>query len=749
MTNDDQSTRPVPPSASLTADPLVGTVFEGKYQILAKLGEGGMGVVYRAHHVHMDVDVAIKFLHHNLTEDPSILERFKREARAAVRINHPNATTVMDFGVLPDNTAYLVMEYLEGESLRDRIYRHTMTAAEAIEILSETCGAVDAAHKRGVIHRDLKPDNIFLKREADGKEIVKVLDFGIAKLRDKGEASHASLTEAGMLIGTPHYMSPEQCHGLELDPRSDVYSLGVIAYELLAGELPFSAPTSLGIVLKHINEEPRPLFIVNPNIPRELEKVVLRALSKRPDNRPATAGQFARELEAACAGNDVVATANLEGEGVAFHTSMLSSPALVEEDRAETTDAPAIQTSLMSSPLGHAETSDAISVWHTQDGATRETMANRAGPVQIKEKSRTAPREESGTLIASSSSLAKEEAYVPAAAKPQVAEHAGGTLKMGAPNQPGVRVAQAIASPASSSVTSALISSVFSARNVAIGVVAVIALAIGAYVLVPRSGLVNPSGNINSGPPSPPPAPKFVLPENMIEIKGGTFTMGRNSGARTSLDETPSHEVTVKPFAIGKYEVTRKEYADYLVATGTRPPSDWKDGKYEPGTDQFPVVNVSWDDATAYCQWLSQKTGLSYRLPSEAEWEFAARSDDQRLYPWGNTFDPRNANTDTLEVRLPLAVDSIQQAGDTSPFKVMGMAGNVSEWTASDYQLYPNSAAKPDINFGKKQLKILRGGNYSAPKESSTTTCRQWLESTSKDAFLGFRLALDLPQSAK
>ncbi|HND20431.1 MAG TPA: bifunctional serine/threonine-protein kinase/formylglycine-generating enzyme family protein, partial [Acidobacteriota bacterium] len=721
MTNDDQSTRPVPPSASLTADPLVGTVFEGKYQILAKLGEGGMGVVYRAHHVHMDVDVAIKFLHHNLTEDPSILERFKREARAAVRINHPNATTVMDFGVLPDNTAYLVMEYLEGESLRDRIYRHTMTAAEAIEILSETCGAVDAAHKRGVIHRDLKPDNIFLKREADGKEIVKVLDFGIAKLRDKGEASHASLTEAGMLIGTPHYMSPEQCHGLELDPRSDVYSLGVIAYELLAGELPFSAPTSLGIVLKHINEEPRPLFIVNPNIPRELEKVVLRALSKRPDNRPATAGQFARELEAACAGNDVVATANLEGEGVAFHTSMLSSPALVEEDRAETTDAPAIQTSLMSSPLGHAETSDAISVWHTQDGATRETMANRAGPVQIKEKSRTAPREESGTLIASSSSLAKEEAYVPAAAKPQVAEHAGGTLKMGAPNQPGVRVAQAIAPPASSSVTSALISSVFSARNVAIGVVAVIALAIGAYVLVPRSGLVNPSGNINSGPPSPPPAPKFVLPENMIEIKGGTFTMGRNPGPGVPLDETPAHQVPVKAFAIGKYEVTCKEYAEFIKESGYPAPSNWKDNRYAPGEENLPVTNVSWEDATQYCQWLAKKTGLAYRLPTEAEWEYAARSDDQRIYPWGNTFYKDNANTSELKFERPLEINSPKHADDKSAFGVLGMAGNVSEWTASDRSLYPSSTA-PSFPDPGETRKIARGGNYIGPKEGATST---------------------------
>ncbi|MBI4748863.1 MAG: SUMF1/EgtB/PvdO family nonheme iron enzyme [Acidobacteria bacterium] len=745
MTNDDQSTRPVPPSASLTTDPLIGTVFDGKYQILAKLGEGGMGAVYRAHHVHMDVDVAIKFLHHNLTEDPSILERFKREARAAVRINHPNATAVMDFGVLPDNTAYLVMEYLEGESLRDRIYRHTMTAAEAIEILSEACAAVDAAHKRGVIHRDLKPDNIFLKREADGKELVKVLDFGIAKLRDKGEPSHASLTEAGMLIGTPHYMSPEQCHGLELDSRSDVYSLGVIAYELLSGELPFNAPTSLGIVLKHINEEPRPLYIVNPNIPRELEKVVLRALSKRPDNRPSTAGQFAQELEAACAGNDVVSTANLEGEGIAFHTSMLSSPALVEEDRAETTDAPAIQTSLMSSPLGHAETSDAISVWHTQDGVPRETIANRAAPVKIQEKPRTVPREESGTLIASSSSLAKAEAYVPATAKPQLIEHSGGTLKMGAPHQPPRSPVGSISS-ADVPVPNP-ISTIFSIRNIAIATIMFVALVTGVLMVLPSSVLLKPAATITPEPPPQPP--KFVLPENMVEIKGGTFMMGRNPGPGVPLDETPAHQVSVKDFAIGKYEVTCKEYAEFIKDSGYPAPSNWKDNRYAPGEENLPVTNVSWEDATKYCEWLAKKTGLSYRLPTEAEWEYAARSDDQRIYPWGNTFYTDNANTFELSLKRPLEINSPKHADDKSAFGVLGMAGNVSEWAATDYSPYPQSKAPPDPNLGKRQLKITRGSNFWGVKTNATTTYRQWDQPTVRQPYIGFRLVLDLPKDQK
>ncbi|MBX7219754.1 MAG: SUMF1/EgtB/PvdO family nonheme iron enzyme [Blastocatellia bacterium] len=726
MSNEEPLSNPTPSQPGVTAqiDPLLGTLFEAKYKIVAKLGEGGMGAVYRAHHIHMDLDVAIKFLHESMTSDPQILERFKREAKAAGRISHPNATQVMDFGVLGNNTAYLVMEYLEGESLRERLYRQKLPLKEAVGILSQACAAVDAAHKKGVIHRDLKPDNIFLKRQEEGHETVKVLDFGIAKLRDiSGENQSTNLTEAGMLIGTPHYMSPEQCHGHELDPSSDIYSLGVIAYEMFAGELPFRAPTSLGIVLKHINEEPPPLYLANPQIPREVEKVVLRALSKNPTRRPETAAQFARELEAAAAGNDIISTNQLDGAAAPFRTSMLASQSMAADLVQTREDAPALSTSMMSSPLTGGSTTAETARFDTGDGPNRRTLLNRS----VAPRPTTPSGTENPTLLPPTNTPSSSKRAV----TPVEMEmpFPGGTRKMvsDAPpysNLPAVKPAGSLAFKA--------------------GLATVALLAVGAvgYAIYPKKAGTGAPATIKVVENVPPAGPK--IPEGMVLIEGGTFTMGRDSGPGTSPDETPAHEVPVKTFTIGKYEVTCKEYAEFVKAANYPAPKDWQGGTYPAGKDQYPVVNVSWEDAAAYCKWLKEKTGLPYRLATEAEWEYAARGKDKRIYPWGDYFDPRFANLKEAQVTLPVAVDSVSQAQDLSPFKIVGMAGNVSEWTGSDYDLYPNSQAKPDDNKGKKVLKIGRGGNFASKKETSTTTYRQWYEPTEKYEFFGFRTALDV-----
>lgn len=726
MSNEESLSNSAPPQPGTTAqiDPLLGTLFEAKYKIVAKLGEGGMGAVYRAHHIHMDLDVAIKFLHESMTSDPQILERFKREAKAAGRISHPNATQVMDFGVLGNNTAYLVMEYLEGESLRERLYRQKLPLKEAVAILSQACAAVDAAHKKGVIHRDLKPDNIFLKRQEEGHETVKVLDFGIAKLRDKsGENQSTNLTEAGMLIGTPHYMSPEQCHGHELDPSSDIYSLGVIAYEMFAGELPFRAPTSLGIVLKHINEEPPPLYLANPQIPREVEKVVLRALSKNPTHRPETASQFARELEAAAEGNDIISTNQLDGSAASFRTSMLASQSIAADLVQTMEDAPALSTSMMSSPLTGGHTTAETARFDTSDPPNnRRTLLNRS----VAPRPATPPGTENPTLLAPANTPSSSNRGV----TPVEMEmpFPGGTRKMvsDAPSQSNLPVVK----PAGSLVFKA-------------GLATVALLVVGAvgYAIYPRNAGTGAPATIKVVENVPPASPK--IPEGMVLIEGSTFTMGRDPGPKVSLDETPAHEVTVKTFAIGKYEVSCKEYAEFVKATGYPVPQDWRDGTYPAGKDQYPVTFVSWDDGSAYCKWLKDKTGLPYRLPTEEEWEYAARGKDKRMYPWGDEYDPRFANIRVTETTLPVAVDSMSQAQDLSPFKIVAMTGNVSEWTASDYNLYPNSQGKPDRNKGKKILKIGRGGNFGSQKETSTTTYRQWYESTEKHEFLGFRIALD------
>jgi serine/threonine protein kinase len=280
-------------------DPLVGHTLDDKYHLEARLGIGGMGTVYRARHLLIDRPVAVKVLNQRFVEDEAARTRFRREARAAGRLQHTNAVTVTDFGESHDGYVYLVMELLEGRTLRDVLAKEApLDAARAVSLMLQVSAAVAAAHEAGIIHRDLKPANIFIVQRAEVPAVVKVLDFGIAKLAaeflDEDEAM--TLTQVGAMIGTPRYMSPEQCDGAELTPASDVYSLGVILYEMLTGTVPFSGTTPLSIAMKHITEPPRPPSEFVSSIPPALEQVVLHTLEKNPRDRPANAAGFRREL---------------------------------------------------------------------------------------------------------------------------------------------------------------------------------------------------------------------------------------------------------------------------------------------------------------------------------------------------------------------------------------------------------------------------------------------------------------------
>ncbi|HEX7315553.1 MAG TPA: serine/threonine-protein kinase [Pyrinomonadaceae bacterium] len=280
-------------------DGMLGLVLDDKYRLDERLGEGGMGTVYRATHLLIERHVAVKVLSPRLVTDDAAKERFRREARAAGRLQHSNAVAVTDFGETRDGLVYLVMELLEGKPLREVLARDApLDPARAVSLMLQTAAAVEAAHEAGIIHRDLKPGNIFLVQRPDSPYIVKVLDFGIAKIAaDDGEFNPVdTLTGTGVMIGTPRYMSPEQCDGAQLTPSSDVYSLGVILYEMLTGQTPFSGVSPLALALAHSSESPRPPREVVASIPPALEAVVLHALEKAPEARPADAGEFRREL---------------------------------------------------------------------------------------------------------------------------------------------------------------------------------------------------------------------------------------------------------------------------------------------------------------------------------------------------------------------------------------------------------------------------------------------------------------------
>ncbi|MCA1594008.1 MAG: serine/threonine-protein kinase [Acidobacteria bacterium] len=284
----------------IPVDPLVGRVLDDKYRLDARLGEGGMGTVYRATHLLIDRPVAVKVLNSRLVTDEDARERFRREARAAGRLQQSNAVAVTDFGETRDGLVYIVMELLEGSPLRELLALEApLDPARAVSMMLQVSAAVAAAHEAGIIHRDLKPGNIFIVQRPHAPHIVKVLDFGIAKLgADGGGDANPlnTLTGTGVMIGTPRYMSPEQCDGAPLTPASDVYSMGVILYEMLTGQTPFNATTPLALALKHSSEQPRPLRELVATVPPALEAVVLHSLEKNSQERPADARAFRQEL---------------------------------------------------------------------------------------------------------------------------------------------------------------------------------------------------------------------------------------------------------------------------------------------------------------------------------------------------------------------------------------------------------------------------------------------------------------------
>jgi serine/threonine-protein kinase len=643
-------------------DRFIGLVIDDKYRIEEKIGEGGMGKVYRATHVHMDNTVALKILHTHLASDQTALERFRREARAAAYIRHPNAVAVTDFGVTKDTgIAYLVMEFLEGVELRQKIKQQKqLDYEESFLIVQQTCAALQAAHAKGIIHRDLKPDNIWLLPTEDGITRVKVLDFGIAKLKTTTETS--ALTQQGMIVGTPYYMSPEQCRGEELDARSDIYSMGVILYEMMTGEVPFQASTPVGVVLKHANEPPRPPHELRGELPTPLEDVILRALKKKREERQESAVQLAQELETAlyAAGIELKLLGTATPQGTMLPTGYTNAPKTAMS---------------MQGGVGMASPTQASGTSQTAlGGTTSGQMADRS--------SESGQRPIFGSL-----------------------EQQTSDTLAGRPGQQKLILAAVAAF-----VVIAIIAGVIwwsqSATQPAPG---------------PSPSPVPDAPKPSPGDPNPPPG--------MIYIKGGEFTMGND----LSNDEfqKPEHTETVSPFFIDQYEVTVEDYYKFMRARNQEPPQgwpeNWKQGNFSPEERRLPVTNVSWYDAQEYAEFAGK------RLPTETEWEYAARGADKRLYPWGKQFSPDYGNIGEGRPKSIRPVGSFQN--DRSPFGLFDMAGNVAEWTDSDPRAYRGSRARSD------EGKILRGGSFEVDKSYALVTSRAALAPTVKSGSVGFRCA--------
>jgi serine/threonine-protein kinase len=296
--------------ARAVPESLIGRTVGGKFVIEATLGVGAMGAVYKARHPALDKAVAVKIMHRDLADDPQFLARFQREAKAASRLDHPCSIRVIDYGQEQDGLVYLAMEFIDGRDLLKVITEDwPLSPMRVVEILSQVLSALGKAHELGIIHRDLKPENIMVIREHDDegkpRDAVKVCDFGIAKVSDARAFQTSTspglqpLTTMGTLVGTPEYMSPEQGRGEPLDPRSDLYSVGVVLFQMLTGTLPFTAENALGVVLKHVTDEPPAPSSINAMVMPALEAICLKALRKKRDERFQTARDMRSQLRAA------------------------------------------------------------------------------------------------------------------------------------------------------------------------------------------------------------------------------------------------------------------------------------------------------------------------------------------------------------------------------------------------------------------------------------------------------------------
>lgn len=636
------------PEAKRAGD-MIGHIFDGKYRIGAKIGEGGMGMVYKATRLAIGDSVAVKVLHADLVAKEGAVKRFRREAQAAARLKHPNAVSIHDFGVSGDGLVYLVMEVVEGQSLRSIIKEQgPLLPPVAADLISQVCAALDEAHHQNIVHRDLKPDNIIVAKP-NGVLRVKVLDFGIAKLSDLS-AGTDHLTETGMVVGTPHYMSPEQCLGEEIDGRSDIYSLGIVLYEILTGALPFNSATPTSIIVQHVTQIPLSLCAINMNISPAVESVVLRTLEKRRDARPQSAMALAREFSAA------------------------------------------VNSGRFAQPLTYAQ---------TVMNAPRPTSTQRASAATGLAPMGVSATPTGGSEVAMPITPMSLPGYVAPAAKSH--------------NR-------------------------FMALLVAASLIALIAVV--AWFLLAHEAAHHDEHNHgaeddkrqSNGKAGAGNLPARNMPQApMVHVAGEEFLMGSDTGGEY---EHPQHTATVKPFFIDRHEVTCQEYAAFIQDTGHPAPAGWVHKRPPENAKEYPVTGITWDDANAYSTWAGK------RLPTEEEWEFAARGTDGRRYPWGNEWKRNVANLGaaTGDQARPAVVE--EHSDGASPFGAYDMAGNVWEWTASDLTAYPGGQSPPGTRDGHK---VVRGGSFKSGKSEATTTFRKGYPARGAGDYsqIGFRCAKD------
>ncbi len=843
----------------------VGAVIGG-YRILEEVGTGGMGKVYRGLDTMLKREVAIKVLRPEMTQDPALVERFRNEAVVLARLSHPNIALLYNL-LQYEPLLFMVMEFVRGETLDQHLREQgTPPYAETLKWFVRILDAIGYAHQHGVIHRDIKPSNIMIT-ESGG---VKVMDFGIARV-----LGTERMTREGLFVGTMEYMAPEQFRGQDSTERTDIYSLGLLLYEMLSGRPPFTNTNPYELMRAHIEMPPPRPCLFAPHISAPVEQAILCALSKLPGERFASTREFRvalleglrlvgfdsgalrttaaeqhlldeelaritaeiqQEAEAVAAETRhrlieearrkhaqealrlaeverhkrieaarkqaeaeatqyaeaerqrLLETARLQAEQEAARQAETERQRLLEEARkhaeAEAEQRAAAErqrrveaarkqaeaeaarlavgerTRLLQEARRRAEQEASQRISEERQRLVEEALkqveaeAARLGEAErqrLYEEARKRAEAEAARhaskerkrLIAEEKKRAKEEARQQSA-KLKHDPYRTSLLQSGMPEW------DTNISPPEQEESPARRWPLFA--GVGLLLVALSAVFIyRAYRPLPLLSppLPSPPSPLPSISPSPSASPTPAYKLDLVRIPGGDFLQGRDDkqGPKEDLEwytlQIPAHTVkNVAPFDIDRTEVTNAEYALFVCDTGHDLPADWGDGAAPPaGREKWPVRNVSYKDAEAFAAWRSQRDHTTYRLPTETEWEFAAKGQKKYRYPWGNEWADDRAN---LGTGAPKPVGFYPKW--TSPYGVLDMLGNVSEWTASPATIYPgnrrHTQAKVDQVYGGDYA--VRGGNFddppNDPKNPPSVTARGFLAPTGKRHDLGFRL---------
>ncbi|HEV8427417.1 MAG TPA: bifunctional serine/threonine-protein kinase/formylglycine-generating enzyme family protein [Pyrinomonadaceae bacterium] len=711
-----------------------------------RLGQGGMGVVFQARHIFLKTSHAIKVILPDLVgNDPMLTTRFRQEALAAAAIRHPNIITVTDFGVVRGTMPFLVMEFVKGRSLQDILAKEgAMPPQRAWEYISAIASGVGAAHRQNIVHRDLKPLNIMVQDDVPISEGVKILDFGLAKIKSGELLGSFVQAQTSGLMGSPFYMAPEQWSDDEPDARADIYSLGVILYQMLAGEVPFKGSSIPSIMKKHLTLPPPSFQSMGASVPPAIESVVRHALEKEVEARIDSVPTFLSDLHAALNSSPVVASA--------LKTTVVMDPnkTMASVTQPPVNQGPDLSATSTQPPIAH----------DTQVGASFDSMAGTVSGAHLdkmlEEGAQRKQREEQERLSKERQERERREKEQQekfdrmalqaqeledrlerlSGSMPPSMDDPETTRVQGGPTNPNWAANSARVSPVAPAKQQMIVD--FSPKRktppllligATVMVLVLAGVGISAYLMLRQSSrTVDPT-------PTPTPVPPPKSKADLISIDGGTFLMGRKTGPP---QETPAHAVTVQQFLMDRTEVSNTEYADFVRETNHTPPAHWIGNKPPFGQETWPVVNVTFTDATEFAAWRSKRDGVSYRLPTEEEWEYAARNGERAdLYPWGPEWKDGVA---VLKDATPSPVGS--RADGKNRWGVFDLIGNVWEWTASKASVYPGNQAK--VPKSMEEWVTIRGGCYVSDPTSAETpisSClREFVPSTTKTTLLGFRL---------